>query len=326
MHRQGEGDPSSRLVPIVLGVIPRTSVPPALLRRAENQAWVLSRKQANQGGLSDRVLSRLIRHDWFQLAPGVYSLRPEPTWLGWSWAGVLLAGPESCLGLAAAAHLHRLMPAPDRFAIWTPNRQVRSREPWVFSRCARDAVGSPPRTTLVRTVLDLAAVQPTDALVNLLAAAVGRGTSAATIQAALEHLPRHPRRRLLTELLADVGGGVRSPLERHYLHRVERAHGLPRALRQESPAGAYATDAWYAEFETVVELDGRTWHEGPARFRDQARDNRHAEAGLSTLRFGWSDTLDRPCSMARRIATVLTHNGWQGKPQDCPRCTGRRWL
>ncbi len=313
-------------VPIVAGMIPRTKVPSALLRRAENQAWVLSREQVLAGGLSDRVITRLIRTDWLQLAPGVYSLRPEPSWLGLGWAGVLLAGPGSCLGLAAAAYLHRLMPAPDRFAIWSPDRQVRSREPWVFSRHRRDAVGHPPRTTLVRTVLDLAATQRTDALVNLLAAAVGRGAPAAMIREALAELPRHPRRQLLTELLADVGDGVRSPLERHYLHRVEGAHGLPVALRQESPVGAFATDAWYAEFGTVVELDGRTWHEGAARFRDQTRDNRHTEAGLDTLRYGWSDTLDRPCTMARRIASVLSRNGWRGRPHDCPRCAGRRWV
>ena len=287
---------------------------------------MLSREQVLAGGLTDRVITRLIRTEWLQVASGVYSLRPEPDWLGWSWAGVLIAGPGSCLGLAAAAHLHRLMPAPDRFAIWVPDRQVRSREPWVFSRGRRDAVGRPPRTTLVHTVLDLAAVQRTDAIVSLLAAAVGRGTPAATIRVALEQLPRHPRRRLLTELLADVGDGVRSPLERHYLYLVERAHGLPSARRQASPVGTYATDVWYAEFDTVVELDGRTWHEGPAQFRDQARDNRHTEAGLATLRFGWSDTLDRSCHMARRIASVLARNGWQGTPHDCPRCLGRRWL
>lgn len=302
-------------------------VPPGLVRLAEAQGWVLSRDQVLAAGLTDRVVSRLIQGEWRQLASGIYSLRSETTWIGRCWAGVLLGGPGSCVGLAAAAHLHRMMPAPDGIAVWVPpDRQVRDREPWVFRRGTRQPWGRPPRTTIERTVLDLAAVQRTDALVTLLAEAVGRrGVHPDSLRSALAALPRHPRRRLLTELLADVGDGIRSPLERHYLHDVERAHGLPRALRQESPAGPYATDAWYEQYSTVVELDGRTWHDGPARFRDHTRDNRHTEAGLATLRFGWGDTVERPCAVARRVAPVLRRQGWRGAPHDCPQCSGRPW-
>lgn len=250
-------------------MIPRTIVPAQLLGLAERQAWMLSRDQVLRAGLSDRVISRLIGQDWRVLAPGVYSLRSEPSWLGWCWAGLLLAGPGAALGLAAAAHLYRLMPAPDEMLIWVPeSRQVRNRWPWYFKRGYRLGVGHPPRTTIVQTILELAAVQSTDALVNLLAVAVGRrGVTPDEIRQALSATARHPRRALLTELLADVGEGVRSPLERHYLHRVERAHGLPRAVRQESPAGRFQTDAWYLEYGVVVELDGRTYHDGPGRFR-----------------------------------------------------------
>lgn len=309
-------------------MIPRAPVPLALRRLAQNQAWTLSRDQALTAGLSDRVISRLIQQEWRHLAPGVYSLRPEPSFLGWCWAGLLLAGPGSGLGLAAAGHLHRLMPAPDAIAIWLPDgRQVRNRDPWVFKRGNRLLVGVPPRTTIVHTVLDLAAAQRTDDLITLLAEAVGRrGVDPDDLRSALADRPRHPDRQRLTELLADVSDGVRSPLERHYLHEVERAHGLPKAERQQSPVGPWQTDVWYTEFRTVVELDGRTWHEGSRRFRDHARDNRNAEAGLATLRFGWGDTLDRACAIARQVALVLRNQGWPDAPHDCPRCVGRRWL
>ncbi len=211
--------------------------------------------------------------------------------------------------------------------IWLPpGRQLRSRGHWVFRRGCRISVGRPPRTTLEQTVLDLAAVRGADALVTLLAEAVRRGADPGAIRAALDATPRHPRRRLLAELLAETEQGVRSPLERRYLHAVERAHHLPVGARQHSPSGQFDTDVWYVEFHTVVELDGRTWHEGPARFRDHARDNRHAEAGLATLRFGWADTVGQSCAVARRVAAVLRRNGWTGTPRDCPRCVGRRWL
>lgn len=303
-------------------------MPLELQTLARNQAWTLARDQALAAGLSDRVISRLIHEDWRQLAPGVYSLRPEPAFIGWCWAGLLLAGPGSALGLAAAGHLHRLMPAPDSIAIWLPDgRQVRSRDPWVFKRGHRPVEGVPPRTTIVRTVLDLAARQRTDDLITLLAEAVGRrGVDPGDLREALAALPRHPDRQRLTELLADVGEGVRSPLEHRYFKLVERAHGLPSATRQQSPIGPWATDVWYPEYRTVVELDGRTWHEGPRRFRDYARDNRNTGAGLATLRIGWSDTVDRACSTTRQVVRVLRSQGWQDQPHDCRQCTGRRWL
>lgn len=322
-------DPFRPELPIVPGVIPRVQLPQSLLQLAERQAWTLSRAQVLEHGPSDRVISRLLRTPWWAIAPGVYSLRPEPSWLGWCWAGLLVGGPGSSLGLAAAAHLHQLIrAAPDRILIWLPEtRQVRSRDPWVFRRGVRAPVGSPPRTTVVRTILDLAAVQPTDALVGVLAEAVGRrGVRPAEILAGLAALPRHPRRRLLTDLLADVDQGVRSPLERHYLQRVERAHGLPAAARQASPSGRFEVDALYEAFRTVVELDGRTYHEGTKRFRDYTRDNRHVEVGLATLRLGWGDVVDRPCAVARQVASVLARQGWTGTPHDCRRCVGSRWV
>ena len=310
-------------------MIPRVQPPQILLELAELQAWTLSRAQVLEHGLTDRVISRLLRTQWWAIAPGVYSLRPEPGWLGWCWAGLLVGGPGSSLGLAAAAHLHRLIRSPpDRILVWLPEEhQVRSRDPWVFRRGVRTPVGLPPRTSVVRTVLDLAAVQPTDALVGVLAEAVGRRrVRPAEILAGLAALPRHPGRRLLTDLLADVDEGVRSPLERRYLQLVERAHGLPAAARQSNPSGRFEVDAFYEDFRTVVELDGRTYHGGPARFRDYARDNRHVEVGLVTVRLGWGDVVDRPCAVARQVAKVLVRNGWLGTPHDCRRCVGRRWV
>ena len=44
--------------------------------------------------------------------------------------------------------------------------------------------------------------------------------------------PRCHRRGLLTEILADVAAGAYSALERRYLTRVERPHGLPTGSRQ----------------------------------------------------------------------------------------------
>ena len=160
--------------------------------------------------------------------------------------------------------------------------------PWVFIRGERVGVGRPLRTDRVQTILDLAAKVPTDLLLTMLSEAIGRqGVRPAEILEALAEVQRHPQRRLLEEVLAQVSDGVRSPLERRYRQQVERAHGLPTARRQQSPIGAGDADAWYDDFGLLVELDGKAFHEGQQQFRDLERDNRHALVALTTLRYGW---------------------------------------
>ncbi len=316
-------------MPITPGMNPRTVLPPTLLRLAEAQAGVLARSQVLAAGVSDDVVSRLLREQWRPVSSGIYAIhRRELPWRGWCWAGVLIGGTDAVVGRAAAAHLNRLGPQPDQIAIWVgPARQLKDRWPLRFLRGERDGTGYPARTTSVRTILDLAAVQPTESLLALLGEAVGRrGVSPEEILAGLAQLPRHPRRRLLLDVLGDVAEGVRSPLEWHYFREVERAHGLPVAERQASPSGAQLVDAWYRRFGVVVELDGRLYHDGRARFRDFARDNRNALVAQTTLRYGWADTLDRPCQVARQVAAALSQRGWRGNPRDCRRCRNRPWV
>ena len=58
--------------------------------------------------------------------------------------------------------------------------------------------------------------------------------------------------------------GTRSVLERDFMLRVERPHGLPRGSRQARDTSASGTsiyrDVLYDAFAVAVELDGRAWH------------------------------------------------------------------
>ena len=125
---------------------------------------------------------------------------------------------------------------------------------------------SPPRERLEQALVAVASAKPDeDAAVALLADAVQQGrTTAGRLAAALEECPRLKHRRLLLEILRDVDAGAYSVLERHYLVRVERPHGLPTGKRQrrvqqgKSPA---FRDVDYVDLATVVELDGRLGHE-----------------------------------------------------------------
>lgn len=128
-------------------------------------------------------------------------------------------------------------------------------------------------------------------------------------------------RRLLMQLLGDVGEGAESPLELRFLNDVERPHGLPRGERQRRAAyGNFWHDVRYRRYRVLVELDGRLGHDGVRAFRDMHRDNAGVVAGEITLRYGWHDTVDRPCAMAHQIAHILIRQGWTGLSRRCWRC------
>ena len=93
-------------------------------------------------------------------------------------------------------------------------------------------IGAPPRLTVEDTVLDLAGTGSDGDVITLVTDALRlRLTTPKRLRASLERRARHPRRRLLSELLADADG-IESGLELAYLRDVERAHDLPRAVRQ----------------------------------------------------------------------------------------------
>lgn len=312
-------------------MLPRQDPSPRLLALAAEQAGVLLSQQV-QEELGRPALRRLVDQGrWRRLDRSVYfSGAGDPPWLAWAWAGVLLGGPGARLGGPAAAHLHGLLPEPpERIRVLVPAHLVlRSRGPWQFSRerpgvRAHRAGGSPPRTGVPDTVLDLCdGASPARAVGWVTAAVQERRTTVPLLRDTLAQRRRARHRDLLTDLLADVAAGAETPLEVRYLRDVERAHGLPSAERQQrSGTHPYVRDVLYRAFRTVVELDGRLGHEGAGRFRDMVRDNRTLLAGEVTLRFGSVDVYQQQCLVARQVAAVLQQRGWEGRPTSCrPSC------
>jgi very-short-patch-repair endonuclease len=310
----------------------RREVPPALRRLAEMQAGVLSREQVLGLGLSSRVIERLIASDrWRRLARGIYLTVPsEPSWSALAWGGVLAGGPGARLGPRASGHLHRLIePGPDPVDVLVPAASdARSAGPWQFIRerpGARSprAVSAPPRLSVEATVLDLCASSTEGEVVGLITTAMQRRlTTPRRLSEAMEARSRQRHRRLIAVLINDVSLGAESVLEVSYLRTVERPHGLPKGTRQQSRHGLrYLSDVGYDEYAVLVELDGRAGHEGVGRFRDMNRDNRFAALGWVTFRYGWFDVVERPCSVARQVGTVLSARRWPSPLRRCPRCT-----
>ena len=129
----------------------------------------------------------------------------------------------------------------------------------------------------------------------------------------------------VTAALRDAADGVHSPLERRYVHGVERAHGLPPARRQarrRHGSGNRYLDNLYEPFRLCVELDGNAAHPAEGRWRDTRRDNANLAQGVRTLRYGWPDVTEYRCRTAAEIAEVLRRQGWTGTLRRCgPACT-----
>ena len=301
---------------------------------------VISRRQVLAAGLDPAALRSLVRRrDLNRVHPGVFlSHTGEPTWTQRAWAAVLVAWPAALYGASALRAYGMEQPGQsgDSTAIHVAVSTARHPRPWpgVVVRRTKDFdawvhwSASPPRIRLEMAATRLADAAPDEhAAVRILTDVVGsRRTTPARLFAAAQECTRLTRRRFLLAVLEDIELGTHSVLERGYLHRVERAHGLPPSRRQERATASGRTihrDTRVGNL--VVELDGRTHHEGAsARHRDLQRDLAAAVDGLQTVRLGWGQVFGESCSTANSLARILTHHGWRGTPTVCPRCP--TWL
>lgn len=241
---------------------PTTQIPQPLLRLAGDQAGVITRRQALDGGLTtDGVRGLLDRGTWIRIARGVYSTCPTG-WEQLAWAGLLIGGPGSSVGGEAAAYLVGISPRPSRIDIWAPADAHYRRHPatgtawpWAFHRGTRARIGNPPHSSVEETVLDLCSLATADGISALLGKALSdRKTTPQRLTAALDRATRLPNRRAVAECLAVVTTGAQSALETRYLRDVERPHGLPVGTRQRSVSEHSVSDVVYEQYRTIAEL------------------------------------------------------------------------
>ena len=309
----------------------------------ELQHGVIARWQVAQAAPGSRIVDpQLHSGRWQALYRGVYAtFTGRPSRIALLWGAVLRAGPGAALSYDTAAELDRLSDKPSMCIHVTvdPARQITisKREcqglaPMIILHRstrldqARHPARTPPRTRIEETTLDLIQVSPSfDQALAWLASACGRRlTTPELLLGSMAARSRLRWRARVVSALTDVGDGVHSVLEWHYVRGVERSHGLPRATRQVlSRLGGRTRylDNHYREFGVAVELDGRAAHPAEARWRDIRRDNASAEAGIVTLRYGWADVTQEPCRVAAEVVRVLRNHGWTGHPRPCgPGC------
>jgi very-short-patch-repair endonuclease len=125
------------------------------------------------------------------------------------------------------------------------------------------------------------------------------------LHAEVAAMPRRPGLAALRELLDRHALQLTdSDLERRFLRLVRRA-GLPAPLTQQSVSGFRVDFFWPAE-KLVVETDGLRYHRTPLeQARDRKRDQAHAAAGLTPLRFTHHEIVHEPRRVEEMLALVL---------------------
>ena len=302
------------------------------------QDGLISRRQALSSGLTVTEINRRVRRrEWVAVHHGVYiNHTGRPTWRQRAWAAVLVTGPDAalCLGSALRAHegagrrgnpesvIHvavahgRPRLAPDGVKVHQMV-DLASRVQWNRS---------PPSVKYDETVLDLASRGDALTSVAHLADACGsRRTTAARLRARLDARGRIAQRDWLRAVLSDVADGTCSVLEHGYLDLVSRPHGLPDGKRQavrDLGNGRVYRDVDHPDLGVRVELDGKLFHTSTEdRDRDLERDLDAVVAqDGTTVRLGFGQVYDRPCSTAAKVATVMQRHGWAGQPVLCETC------
>lgn len=295
---------------------------------------MIGRAQLLSAGLSpSQARAELRAGRWRAVLPGVYSIRTGApgaearVWAAWLYAGDGAAVSGRAALWLAEGRLSKPLQGPVEVDVPRPRRVAGQDGVAIRRRDHRpgDLHDSPPprhvRPAVALVDLTVGSGSAADVAGTTLAVVQRRLARPASIAQALEQRGRHPWRGLLSDLVADVAEGVQSPLERRYVHDVQRAHGLPEGRynhRDRDARGvACFRDVVYEPWRVIVELDGREFHAPERAFRDRGRDNRAALTGNLTLRYGWYEVASEMCAVAGQVGDALQLRGWTDAVQFC---------
>lgn len=282
-------------------------------RLAESQHGVVTRAQLLEIGFSRSAIEhRIERGRLHPVGRGIYALgRPQLTRHGRWVAAVLSCGPQAVLSHASAAALWGIGSEGSRIEVSVPVRRTPRRPGISVHRRATLTSRDTTRhcgisvTTPVRTLIDIATRWSRSRLEAAINEADKRGlTDPEALRRSIACHPTQPGvgalRRVLdrrTFVLTD------SELERRFLPIAHEA-GLP--LPQTGcRVNGYMVDFFWPDIGLVVETDGLRYHRTPAQqTRDRLRDQAHAAAGLTCLRFTHAQVRFEPDHVRVTLATV----------------------
>lgn len=302
-----------------------------MARLAEQQYGVLSRHQLRAAGFKASAIDRRLRagrlHEVHQ---GVYALghRLIPREGRWM-AAVLASGQEAVLSHWSAAALWGIRPNSRATIDVTTPRKSRS---WDGIRRHHKPLPADEVTveegisvtTVPRTILDLAATEPSDLVESLLREAERRELRDALSMWDL--IEGYPGRRgvgkvrlALERLEASPPGRRRRGLEERFASFLRR-HRLPQARFNDwilVGDKRFCVDCHWPSSGQIVELDGWEGHGTRSAFRsDRSRDRALSVAGYSVTRLTWAQLDGEPEVIARDLRALLQRGPRESQRHD----------
>jgi very-short-patch-repair endonuclease len=293
-------------------------------RLAADQCAVVSRRQLLAAGIPRWLVRLELRTGrWQPTGQQTVALHNGPLDVASRrWVAVLEAGPRAALdGVSAlqAAGVEHL--TDDALTVVVPKGARRRRLAGVRIRETRryraeDVVRSGiPRTTPAVAAVHAALWAATDKQATyFLTLAVQQGLCRpAELSDAATAVRRHPRRRVLAQVVLDLADGSRS-LGELDVARAMRSRGLPEPVRQavrRRPSGTQYLDADFPTYGVSMEVDG-SQHDLPhQRLADLVRDLGLATEGRTTVRIplvAWR--LDE-AAVLDGLEQLFRSRGWQ---------------
>lgn len=235
--------------------------------------------------------------------------------LAYEAAAVLAFRGQATISHRSAAKLLGLLPWPPNAARWVTTSRGDSSRPGLIVRKATlepSDIVSIERikvTSAARTILDCAAILPSDEDYRLEEMCAEANPKLATLPDLWEQIERNPGkagvRRLATLLDRQAPKRPKRELERRLLKLI-RSSGLPEPEVNAFLLGKERDLIW-REARVVVEADSYTFHSDARTWaRDIGKTNELQLAGYVVLRFTWFDVAERPGWVIAEIRKALT--------------------
>ena len=311
------------LDPVIGGELHIRPIDEVIAALAERQHGVVARRQLVARGVGARAIDHRLKCGRLHLVHrGVYAvghrlLSQRGRWM----AAVLASGSGAVLSHRSAAALWDIRPTSRPSVEVTTPRRLHARPGLHPHRAVLPTdevtvLDGIPTTTPARTLLDLAAVVPSQTLERALdEAEILRLPGPHTL------LDRYPRKRgaatLRTLLLTSRSPTpTRTELEARFLTFLDD-WGFDRPEVNTIIEGLEVDAAW-RHAQLIVELDGYETHGTRAAFeRDRKRDRQLAAAGWRVIRLTWRQ-LSGGKALAHELRTLLSQPRRTSSASPCP--------
>jgi putative AbiEi antitoxin of type IV toxin-antitoxin system len=292
---------------------PKVRTADRVIRELASRAHgVVTRSELVDAGLTtDEVKRRREKGLLIPVHRGVYRFgHHAPSLEARYLAAVKACGNEAVLSGRAAAYLWRLAKgSPPKPEVLTPNdrrvpgvRVHRARRTELAEIGKRQGI---PITTVPRTLIDLAASLPEDALARAChEAGVLYRTTPTQVDALLSRLPNAPGRAKLERVLHGKVPVTLSKLESRFL-KLLREGGLSLPITNRTADG-HRVDCRWPEHRITVELDSYRFHNSRYAWdKDRLREREARSRGDEFRRYTWGDVIEDPEYMLNELRELL---------------------